>query len=417
MRFARDKWPAFYVPINLALGKLPPAERELAAYFLNLLHWKWICWDGDKRGFIRLKRAYLTSVIPQAIFPRMRNRLVDLGVIDWDRSYVAGERSQGYRLRPEYRKTERIRCTDPDLSRRIIRNYKTMYGRVLPVHRWLAEKLILIEVDMAKAHEIIETLKPDEGSPMEIIEYHELVTGQCRKLANQDHRLDCDAYGRVHTLLTNLPKELRCCLRVHGQPLLGVDLANSQPLIAALRACQFYNSKNARYKLRVKKFDGSGDPYCYRELRQMQGMEWEVSGNLKRFLEICEAGQLYETLMKEGQDRGQYKKQFFSMMFGKNDHWRSRLKAEFPSIAFMLKTIKFGHYQHAAHLMQNLESTIFIHAICNTRIKKERPKLPIYTIHDSILTVPTAIEYVQSIIMDEFDKLGVKPSLHLEDYR
>lgn len=63
------------------------------------------------------------------------------------------------------------------------------------------------------------------------------------------------------------------------------------------------------------------------------------------------------------------------MMYGKN-YWRDSLKVQFeakyPSVATMLIGLKEHDYAHAARLMQNIESTIFIHHIC-CRIMRERP--------------------------------------------
>lgn len=65
--------------------------------------------------------------------------------------------------------------------------------------------------------------------------------------------------------------------------------------------------------------------------------------------------------------------------------------------------------------MQNIEATLFIHVIAN-RIRQEKPDLPIYTIHDSVLTVPRAVNYVRTVIRDEFNQIGVYPTLKEETY-
>ena len=47
-------------------------------------------------------------------------------------------------------------------------------------------------------------------------------------------RYDPDPYGRVHTVLTNLPSDLRQYLRLDGSPLVNLDIANSQPMFLGL---------------------------------------------------------------------------------------------------------------------------------------------------------------------------------------
>ena len=51
-----------------------------------------------------------------------------------------------------------------------------------------------------------------------------------------------------------------------------------------------------------------------------------------------------------------------------------------------------------------------IYTVCE-RIRKERPDCWVATIHDSILTLPDNVEYVLSVMRDEFGKLGVAPRL------
>jgi len=82
-------------------------------------------------------------------------------------------------------------------------------------------------------------------------------------------------------------------------------------------------------------------------------------------------------------------------------------------VAEMLTYLKSRSHAHAPCLMQNTEAVIFIHSIVE-RIRLERPNIPIFTIHDSILTTPDNIDYVRDIIMQVFEQLGVRPLLKTE---
>ena len=66
-------------------------------------------------------------------------------------------------------------------------------------------------------------------------------------------------------------------------------------------------------------------------------------------------------------------------------------------------------------MLQNFEATVFIYRVCG-RIMKEKPDLFVATIHDSVLTTPENVEYVETVIRDEFAKLGVTPTLKREKY-
>ena len=405
--------PAFYVPINLDPRIVAKGQRQYAACFLSLLHWKWLCWQADDSGWIPLKHAYITRIIPDKVWPTLRERLWGKRVILWSGFWTPGKQAQRYQIAPEYRQTKRIECTNDALARRIHEVYATETVPLLPVHRWLQEKLALLEFDLALAEKIITTMEPDTDSTMPIAEYRQMLAEMCKRIVNEDYWFMCDRFGRVHTPITSLAKELRKCLRVDGQPLVGLDLANSQPLVAGLIARQFYHSRMKAMRFRSRTFQQDGNPY---HRRHLEGSETNRP-DLNRYLEVCEAGQLYESLMQADDDRDRIKRRFLTAMYGKN-HWRDPLKDQLtqlhPSVAGMLTSLKRHNYRHAAHVLQNAEAVIFIHTIAD-RIRQERPELPVYTIHDSILTVPPAIGYVREVILDVFDRLGVHPFLRMED--
>jgi hypothetical protein len=147
----------------------------------------------------------------------------------------------------------------------------------------------------------------------------------------------------------------------------------------------------------------------------------------------CEAG-FYETLMTErDRARGEGYRDRFKVrsltsmysetMFWERDGMKGRLKATYPSLYEFLRVLKKGGHERAARTMQLIESTIFIDFVCRrirdeeTRVSYERTGkkglgIPVFTKHDSVGTVPTYFDYVQGVVLDEFRKLGVVPTLH-----
>lgn len=345
-RQRRARTPAFYVPVKLNPELIPPEKWLFAAYFLNLLHWKWITWRADANGFIRLKWEYLTRVLPRPIWPELRTQLVALGVIEVDGHFhfrAGGDhpKCMGYRLMPDYRKTKRILCTDESLARKIRAVYASDSAVHLPVQRWLNEKLDLLQFDMDMAQTIVAKMEPNADSEISVTDYQKLLTEACKRIANGDHWLHCDRFGRVHTPITSLPKGLRSCLRIDGHRLVGLDLANSQPLIAGLVASQFHGSKATQARLRQRIFRAGANPYHCRKPRPAGRAANRP--DLQRYMELCEAGQLYESLMSPDDDRDRIKRCFLTAMYGKN-HWEDRLKkrltSQYPSVAGMLWSLK-----------------------------------------------------------------------------
>jgi len=411
---ARHRPIAFYVPKNVDPKTIPKGMRQCSAYLLNTIHWKRICWQADRRGYVRLMNEFIVRVIPQDMWPLLRTRLEGLGILEVDSHFVKGKRSMGYRIASEYRKTRRVACTDPRLAERIERAYRSETVPWLPVHKQLAASLDRLTMNMNQAAQIIPSLMPDDCE-MDPAEYQRIAWHQCERIANQDHRPVVCKYGRFHTLITSLAKDLRPCLRLDGEPLVGVDLANSQPLILGILARQYWFSKQAAHRLRERRYTMNSNPYNGRQLRRAKA----ASDDLNRYMDVCQAGQLYESLMQPGDDRNKLKTALLTALYGKN-HWRSRLRDHYektyPSVAQMLKQVKRKDHARAAHLMQNAESTLFIGTIA-AGLLEHHPNMPLVTIHDGLYTTERHLDTVRQAIIAEFQKIDVHPTLHEERHQ
>lgn len=403
---------AFYIPRNIDLSKFPEEEQQYIAFFLNLLHWKWICWRADENGLIRLKHEYITEIIPRKQWLNIRDRLWGLGIIRCCQSWTPGSFSKGYRLAPEFRDTHRIECTDDKLNKKIIRLRKKR--TCLPVHHYLESWIKRLCFDNKHAARLLPRIR-SKNSKIPESEFQFLLREMCRVIANGDaQNVTVDHYGRVHTFITRLPKELRQCLSVAGQHLVNIDLVNSQPLIAGMIATSYFRDPSSGYRLRNRKFIAGENPYHKRRPHPAKtNLE-----DLQKYLAICESGRIYESLMRKSDSRNKIKIDFLTMMFSKNRckiPLKKRFGTIYPSVAKMLQHLKKKDYRHAAHLMQNYESTIFIHLICR-RLMEDHPSIPIFTIHDSILTTPEYVQVVTRVIKDAFGELGINPKLGEESY-
>ena len=408
--------PAFYVPSNLDARLIPKPWRQSAAYFLNLLFWKRAYGQSDNFGFVRLKRDYLVKVILPEVWHPLRERLVSLGVINHDPYWTPGSRSMGYSITPKYRRnTKRIICSDPELAKRFEAMRQKEQAKALSVHTHLERTIDMATVDQGKWDNT--AVEPDENDNTSAEERRNRLAHIRQRITNGDTWFTVDIYGRVHTAITNLPRELRCCLKVKGQSLVGLDLANSQPLLAGMLASQFYANRKSALRLCRRKFRPEANPYSKRQLKPVKPNHERP--DLQCFLDVCQNGQLYESFVEPGIDREQIKQEFIIAMYSKNS-LRTPLKAKlrqlYPSIAGMLEELKQTNHAYAAWLFQNVESTLFIGGIA-TRLMIEEPKLPIFTIHDSILTIPEGVNRVRAVILEEFEKLGVHPTLKQEEYR
>ena len=65
-------------------------------------------------------------------------------------------------------------------------------------------------------------------------------------------------------------------------------------------------------------------------------------------------------------------------------------------------------------MLQKAEADFMLYTVTE-RILYEIPDIPLYTIHDSIMTLPEYSDYVVSVIEEEsLNKYGIKPKLKLE---
>jgi hypothetical protein len=86
----------------------------------------------------------------------------------------------------------------------------------------------------------------------------------------------------------------------------------------------------------------------------------------------------------------------------------------FPSVYDHFAFIKSGQSNLLAKVLQTLESELVLRRIAK-RIAKERPKLPVFTIHDSITTTVGNEDYVREIMTKEMQKgMNLTPSIKTE---
>jgi hypothetical protein len=92
------------------------------------------------------------------------------------------------------------------------------------------------------------------------------------------------------------------------------------------------------------------------------------------------------------------------------------LDALFPSVMAEARKIKTPDHRRLAHFAQRVESGFMFGRVV-PRIMVERQGLFVATIHDSILTPISEVEYVRGIMLDEFRRLGVTPQVKVEPCR
>ncbi len=153
-----------YVPANFSPEAVLPEQlrhhADSARYILHRIIWGRVLKRTTPDGYVPLKWDYLRTVIPDRILKRLKQALVEAGVIECDGRYIEGRKSFGYRLRSPYREAAIVRTavTDGRTAERIQENRRAESKKVrLDVHRYLRRQFVRLEIHLAAA---LESLAP-----------------------------------------------------------------------------------------------------------------------------------------------------------------------------------------------------------------------------------------------------------------
>jgi hypothetical protein len=370
-------------------------------------------WKGDDEGYVRLKVEYLRRVIPDRAERSVRESLIRAGVLEEDPRYERGVRSRGYRLGPDYRAPfTRVECADAAVAARVRRldRARRRATPLLDVHRHLLAWYRRLEIDCARAMEI--------ASRLEHREIHEghIEFSRC-------------AQGRVHTVVTRLAKELRAALHFGGQPLWNVDVACSQPLILA----QVIREHQAKIGWRTNGDTGGGGaatntmsnaeppPLQVVENGLLTANDGAMTDDQRLYVGLCEEGGIYEYVQeiagRRDVARQDFKGHFFcQVFFASNDlvtPLTRRFAEHFPNVISIIRDEKRTDYGGLARRMQTVESALMIGGVCRVLMERH-PEIPVITIHDSILTTFEHVPTVQTLMANEFRRIGLRPKLKTE---
>jgi hypothetical protein len=139
------------------------------------------------------------------------------------------------------------------------------------------------------------------------------------------------------------------------------------------------------------------------------------------FIRLCEQGVLYDDLMRRlgipARRRKGFKRLFFSQVFFGKVKATGRVcelfARDFPTVYKAINDLKRKDYRQLAYLLQAHESKLMIDIICR-KILAEIPGTFIGTIHDSILTTPDKADQVREIMVREFRRFGLSPTIRTE---
>jgi hypothetical protein len=475
-KIAATKPTYLYVPANFDPDAVLPDNlknhADSARYFLHRIIWGRMLKRTLPNDYVPLKWDYLRAVIPDRVLKSLKHALVAADVIECDNRYIEGHKSHGYRLCSPYREATIVRTAVKHrrTTERITKNRRADEKKVrLDVHLYLRRQFDRLDIDLPAALAFL-AQRPD----------YETLKLPAEQIAAKDISFSVCRYGRVHTDVTRAARVLRNALHVEGQPLVGIDIKNSQPLFFALLLANYRARGNKTYTLMpfakerrdpyedietlissivcpiVRNIEEeerqeedkerssvpplllpsnttritsdrlledktpSGFTATTGSIPQSEAVNAQLSVDERRFLRLCEEGRLYEELMEiTGTRIRQWAKEgFFELLFGKNSV-TSAFKSAFTEAFPHVAEVARIHKRKDYRFLSRLLQNYESTVVINRvcrRLMTEHPAAPVFTIHDSVLTTAEYQADVGRIVRQEFASLGLVPSLHIEPY-
>lgn len=380
-----------------------------------------------KRGWVHCSAELLRQVLPFRQYKYILADLVDVGIIEREGNYAIGKECRKFRLTKAYRQQS---------PAEYVITHKCLLKKITKVEELLRQRRPLTDLqqylfDCVKRLTVDTAHLPGNLSDKVMLAIEFVNSGR--------YFMKPDKYGRIHTNLTTLKRDVRRDLLLDGirHHLTLVDVKNSQPLFLCLLllkelfrrkkereggkkevgslSCD--NSQALQSNLPGKK-EGGREEGSEGSLSCDILAQGEVQEDVKRFVELCVRGKLYEFLMMlwKVKDRNKVKKMVYSEVLfcraTKVSVYDDLFRKEFPTVWNFAQRLKCFDYRVIAHRLQKMESTFIFSVVKN--FLAEYPGAWVGTIHDSILVQDHHGLVLLKMMRDEFKRYGIAPVLNLE---
>ena len=408
-----------------------------------------------KNGFVPIHSTFLKSKVKN--YRAYIDYLLTHNIFQTNNQYIIGKSSKGYKFSALYNTTVKsVKIYNKSLIHKLKTqsvfsvNMQKKYNHLL---KWY-NKDLQIDYDLALRY-IKEDLNRKIKNPAlrdfdkktkkfkDPQQQYNSALLNLDRIHSGEFYLSVDAnVFRLHSAISNFRSELRHCISYGGRKLLSLDIKNSQPYLSTVLLNYFVwlayinNNLDDNNLLKViikdikdRLFSINNTINSYVMLAQSAAMQ--PNSDLQRFITLVQQGKFYEYLEEqigkelgiEYKDRKKVKESVFQVLFtdnrflGQAEAKPKRIfKNLFPTVYDLFSRIKKLDKTNLPRLLQRLESHLML-LVISKRIAKERPTLPIFTIHDSIVTTEGNELYVQQIMKEELEKaIGFAPKFSIEEW-
>ncbi len=400
--------------------------------------------------------------------------LIIAGIIETDNTYLVGNKCKGFCFSDVYNINDfkSYTVTKYSITKGITRQQQELNSRYCKntkgysyLTKWLTSGKLDINVNEAnrwieedKANELKNLELPIStiyNNNEELLTKEERIVNINNRAANFKYHVQSIHNGtykskfageghRFYNPLTNLKKELRNYLSYDGQPLVNIDISNSQPFFAILlHDISFWQKfffllgrEREEEKEKVKQiimFLKSSKTHTSKGFENNIDLI-DTNYSVNAYIKAVTNGNFYQQLnsrlqpllpnrLKTDKD---IKPEVLRMMYVDNKFIHLPFyepairvfKQMFPvtyHIFYILKSIKCEpKNNYLPILLQKIESSIMIDTVCKT-ISQQYPTIPLFTIHDSIVTTVSNQAIVTQIMIQTIkEAVGYAPELKAE---
>lgn len=264
-----------------------------------------------------------------------------------------------------------------------------------------------------------------------------------KRISNGEVFIYPDKFGhRLHTPLTGLKREFRPYLTHNGKTLVEIDMSNSQ-LFLILSLLNYENwklKKLRRGKISLNSTIWQGIELVYTNsniIMFLKSLETRYGKGLQNvpFAQDACNGVIYEKLVEElnrvgffkerpndMDKRKEVKSSLLKVLFACPHKHKNMFRGKpgqvwkafgklYPEVTTLLNMIKAVDYRNASKLLQRIESCCMIRGVCKT-MYKEHTDIPIFTLHDCIVTTEEHAKTVKGVLLSKVDELiGFTPNV------
>jgi hypothetical protein len=246
---------------------------------------------------------------------------------------------------------------------------------------------------------------------------------------------------RFNSNLTSLPKILRQFLKINKEKVGEVDISSCQPyILSSILNDKFLESENGGYNIATI-YPQLSDEFikkkCVMKNDLKKGMNYLLGVSLSDinrdelmdFIKFDFRNDFYQSIIKIGNEkipnnaqlqivdkkgRDYVKKNMMNVFFEKNEVIRNDnpviiiLNEVFPSLSYFIENFNllYNNRQFAL-LLQRTEAYLMLNNVCKN-LSEKHPKIPFFTIHDSIITTVSYLTVVEEIMTETITNITGK---------